>query len=345
MKRKVTMQDIADKLGISKNSVSQALSGKDGVSDQTRRLVEKTAGELGYVYTGKRKQSTEKKNLTIGLIAAEFAFSLKSFFGEIFLSIEQNLTQRGMELLIQSISDSAKENLILPKFIEEKKVDGIIIVSHISTEYINKVLTTGIPTVLVDHHHPLIKADAILTNNRFGGYTATKHLIDLKHRDIAFVGNIDYSPSYLERMEGYLLALREANIEPKKNFMFINAKEENNVIEQYILSLETMPTAWFCVNDGYGFMVCSILKNQGFNIPEDISVCSFDNGQLSRISNPTITTMDIDLPLYGTKAIQQLLWRMDHPNEPTQEILLPSNLIIRESTGENKVNNLQRKVN
>ncbi|MBS4197019.1 substrate-binding domain-containing protein [Lederbergia citri] len=332
MKRKVTMQDIADKLGISKNSVSQALTGKGGVSADTKDLVERTAAELGYVYKGK-KSLKENRQLTIGLIATEFAFSIKTFFGEIFLSVEQNAIKNGADLLIQSISESAKKDLILPSFIEEKKVDGIIIVSHISLDYINKVISTGIPTVLIDHHHPLVHADAILTNNRFGAYLATKHLIDLGHREVAFVGNVDFSPSYYERMEGYLLALKEANIAPKDEVMFLTEKEESDAIDQTIKSLKQIPSAWLCVNDGFGFMVSSSLKNLGLKIPDQVSVCSFDNGLLSQLSDPPITTMAINLKLFGSNAFNLLLWRMDHPNEPVQEILLPANLIKRGSTG------------
>ncbi|MFS0821505.1 substrate-binding domain-containing protein [Bacillus sp. 1P02SD] len=332
MKRKVTMQDIADRLGISKNSVSQALTGKGGVSTDTKELVERTAAELGYVYKGK-KTPKENRQLTIGLIATEFAFSMKSFFGEIFLSVEQNAINNGVNLLIQSISESAKNDLILPSFIEEKRVDGVIIVSHISLDYINKVISTGIPTVLIDHHHPLIHADAILTNNRFGAYLATKHLIDLGHREIAFVGNIDFSPSYYERMEGFLLALKEANITPKEEVIFLTAKEENGAIDRKIKSLKHIPSAWLCVNDGFGFMVSSSLKSFGLKIPDQVSVCSFDNGQLSQLADPPITTMAINLKLFGSYAFKQLRWRIDHPHEPVQEILLPANLIKRGSTG------------
>jgi LacI family transcriptional regulator len=88
------------------------------------------------------------------------------------------------------------------------------------------------------------------------------------------------------------------------------------------------------VNDGYGFMVCTSLKNRGLKIPNDASVINFDNGQLSQISQPQITTMAIHLNLYGKKAVEQLLWRINNPNEPKQEILFPATLIKRESTGQ-----------
>lgn len=335
MKKKVVMQDIADRLNISKNSVSQALSGKDGVSEETRRKIIETAEEMGYQY--KRKGMPKKKTKTIGLIGSEFVFTTKTFFGEIFLSIEREAQLHGIKLLIQSITPASRDQLKLPSFIDDRDVDGILILSHISTEYINKVLSKGIPTVLIDHHHPLIDADAVLTNNRFGAYTAVKHLIDLDHRDIAIIGNIDLSPSYQERWEGYLLALREHGIEPSKDRMFIRVKEDENTIDELIQSIKEQPSAWFCINDGFGYFVCASLKKRGYRIPEDISICGFDNSHYSQMSVPKITTMHIDLPLFAHKAFNQLMWRIDHPEAVHQEILLPTRLIQRESTRMRKV--------
>jgi LacI family transcriptional regulator len=332
MKKKVTMQDIADRLNISKNSVSQALRGKDGVSEETRELVMRVAKEMGYQYPDSRKQASQKRTGNIGLIASDRAFSFKNFFGEIYLSIEKEVLKRGMHLHIQSIHQEQKNRLILPAFIENKTVDGVLILSHISTDYINKVISTGIPTVLVDHHHPNIHADAVLTNNRFGAYVAVQHLIELNHRDIAFVGDIDYSPSYEERYEGYLLALRDYGMEPNPAFLFTDAEEKEETILGYIRQLKQQPTAWFCVNDGLGFLVNSGLRQQGILVPEQASICSYDNGQLSKISTPKTTTVDIDLELYGKRAVEQLFWRMEHPHEPFQEMLLSSKLIKREST-------------
>jgi LacI family transcriptional regulator len=332
MKKKVTMQDIADQLNISKNSVSQALRGKEGVSEETRERIKRVAEEMGYQYPGARKQKKQGRTGNIGFIASDLTFSFKNFFGEIYLSIEKEVVKRGMNLHIQSINREQQENLILPSFIENKMVDGILILSQISTEYINKVISTGIPTVLVDHHHPNINADAVLTNNRFGAYLAVQHLIELNHRDIAFVGNVAYSPSYEERYEGYLLALREYGIEPKEEFIFKKAEEKEEVILQYIQQLKRQPTAWFCVNDGLGFLVNSCLRQQGIQVPEQASICSYDNGQLSKISTPKTTTVDIDLELYGRRAVELLFWRMENKNEPFQEILLSSKLIKREST-------------
>lgn len=332
MSKKVVMQDIADRLNISKNSVSQALSGKDGVSEETRRKIIETAEEMGYKYA-KKQSGGDKQVKTIGLIASEFAFSMKNFFGEIYLSIEREATRHGIKLLIQSITPDMRDSLILPSFIGDDGVDGILILSHISTPYIEKVIAQEIPAVLIDHHHPLLHADAVLTNNRFGAYTAVKHLLDLHHRDIAVIGNVDVSPSYQERWEGYLLALREHGIEPREDRMLVHVAEDETAIDDALRGMTSQPSAWFCLNDGFGFYVCSSLRNAGHQIPDDISICGFDNTHFSQMSLPKITTMDIDLPLFAHKAFSQLLWRIDHPEEAYQEILLPTHLIERESTG------------
>lgn len=342
MKKKVTMQDIADRLNISKNSVSQALTGKPGVSEETRLMVQRAADELGYSYSNNRssQKSDDKKGINIALIASDFAFSLKSFFGEIYLSVEKEVRARGWNLLIESIDKDSKDQLILPSLLSNHQIDGILILSHISTDYISKIIDTGIPTVLIDHHSPYLQADAILTNNRFGAYKAVEHLIQLGHQDIAFVGDIEVSPSYQERLEGYMLALKKQGIEPNQALLFTDAEENQEEINGFVDRLPSMPTAWFCVNDGHGFLVQSVLQQKGYKIPEDISICSFDNGQLSQIATPKITTVNIDLNYYGKKAVEQLSWRINHKDEPIHEILLPTTLIVRESTAVNTVKSI-----
>ena len=138
MGKKVVMQDIADRLNISRNSVSQALSGKDGVSEETRRKIIKTAEEMGYRYTKKKTSADKKAVKTIGLIASEFAFSMTNFFGEIYLAFEREAQRHGMNLLIQSITPAARDRQELPSFIDDGQVGGIVVPSHISTEDINK---------------------------------------------------------------------------------------------------------------------------------------------------------------------------------------------------------------
>lgn len=339
MKAKVTMQDIADRLNLSKNSVSQALTGKSGVSETTRQLIIETAEQMGYVYSKdkKRRQPNAPGGGSIALIASDFAFSQKNFFGGIYLSIEKKVRERGYELLIQSVNKAQAAALDLPPFVANRSVAGVLALSHITTDYINAVIDTGIPTVLIDHHHPDIAADSVLTNNRFGAYEAVRHLIRLGHRSIGYVGDIAFSPSYYERLDGYRLALHEHGLEADDRFIIDHAQEDSSYINNLVQQLDAHPTAWFCVNDGLGFMLNSALQQIGLRVPEDVSVVSFDNGYLSRIATPTITTVNVDLELFGSCAVERLMERIADPDKPLTETLLPTNLIVRESSASPKV--------
>lgn len=332
MRSRVSMQDIADKLNISKNSVSQALTGKDGVSEKTRKLIVSTAKQMGYVHPASRGKQSQGRSPRIGLIASDFAFA-QSFFGEIYLTIEQECSKYGLQLIIQSINQETLERLSLPQFLSNQSVDGVLVLSHLSTDYINRVIATGIPAVLIDHHDPRIVADCVLTNNRFGAFDGVRHLIDLGHREIGFIGNISFSPSYRERLEGYRMALDVYGIPADHRSIVENAVEESGYVSRYLSGIPKMPTAWFCANDGLGFLMTSSLQQLGYKIPKDISVCSFDNGRLSRISIPSTTTIAVDLKLFGRKAVEQLLWRIVNKDEPHVEVLLPTSLVVRDSTG------------
>lgn len=332
-KRKVAMQDIADRLQISKNSVSQALSGKDGVSEETRRKVIQTAQEMGYQYTRRQSSQSRKARKTIGIIAADTTFSPNSMMMEIFTFIEKEAHRHGVTLLVQSVPQASREQLTMPSFVTEQKVDGILILSQISNAYINKVISRGIPTVLINYHHPLIQADAVIANNQFGGYLAVKHLIDLDHQDIGIIGQVDHSPSYQERLKGYLAALREHDLEPQPGRLLTEVFEEEAHVQEALTSLDKQPSAWLCLNDAYGLLVSTALMKMGYRIPEDISVCGFGNTRLSQIAMPKLTTVDMNLSLIAEKVFDQLLHRIQQPQDGYHHILLPVKLVERESTG------------
>lgn len=328
------MQKIADYLQLSKNTVSQALAGKDGVSENTRILIQKTADDFGYIYKKRGHPVKKREYQNIALLASEHIFFSQGFFGEIYLSIYKNVSDRNHKLFTECISDEDVQEMRLPACFDEHEIDGILILSHITDDYISMVIETGIPVVLIDHHAPKLKADAVLSNNRFAAYEAVDHLIKLGHRDIAFFGRTDISPSYQERLEGYLLALKKNGIQANTSLIFEDFKETQSSIKTLLNDAKSIATAYFCVSDILGFLVFSELRQNGLSIPSDVSVCNFDNGQLSQMTSPKLTSVDIDLNYFGKKAVEQLNWRIANPEQPIQEIVIPTKLIVRKSTSE-----------
>lgn len=326
MQKKVTMNDIAKSLGISKNAVSQALSGKDGVSEDTRQKVIEAADMLGYIY--KKSKNTEINK--IALVGSTKTFSL-DFFGGICLSTQSELSELNMELTIISICDEDIKNNIIPQGIYES--DGILILSHIDDNYIESIVSLNIPCVLIDHHIPNLSADCVLINNRFGAFSAVNHLIKLGHTEIGFLGDINYSPSYYERLEGYKLALYKNNLNQNNECIFSNTSDDIDLIRNIIKSVnENKPTAWFCANDKLGCLLLNALKELNYTIPNDVAICSFDNAEFSNLMVPKITSVDIQKEYLGKKAVDVLLWRLSNLEKPYQEVLINTELIIKGST-------------
>jgi len=332
--KKTVMQDIANKLNISKNSVSRALSGKSGISDSTRQLVINEAIEIGYNYKENKTKDTNVKHYA--LIASCFALSMKEFFGEIYLSIENKLKESDINLYVHSIDDNSLNSLVIPKTVSTHSVDGIIILSHLTDEYINKLLSYKIPTVIVDYHSPNVNCDCVVAKNKDGGYTAVDYLIKHNHSSIGFIGDIDFSPSYEERWEGYQRALRKNDIKLDPHFTITKITEEKDKVFEKLSSLKKHPTAWFCANSGLGFLLTLYYNSIGFKIPDDISIICFDNTDLTLLATPPITSIYTDFSMFGNKATELLDYRINHPKEPYIDISLPINLVERNSVSNPK---------
>ncbi|MCM3705994.1 LacI family DNA-binding transcriptional regulator [Cytobacillus firmus] len=326
--KKPSMQDIAGNLGISKNAVSLALSGRPGVSAELRERVFAEAKRLGY-HIHKKNQPSDSH--FIGLIAREEVFSEHEFFGVINLHIEKEIKSRGGNLLLHAVDKDSERELLLPSFLQNQKVDGLIVLSHLRTEYLKKILALEIPVVLVDHHDPELEVDSVLTDNRTGSYLATKHLIQEGARSVGFIGRVEKSPSYKERFEGYTEALKEAGISIETSCIISDQDEIVEELAEYIRTLSTLPDAWFCVNDHYGFLLTQVLSGMGYAIPEQAAICGFDDSLYATIAAPRLTTMSIDKQYFAKRSVIQLYTRMQQPTPVFEKILLKTELIERET--------------
>ncbi|PLR95880.1 LacI family DNA-binding transcriptional regulator [Bacillus sp. T33-2] len=326
--KKTSMQSIAENLGISKNAVSLALSGRPGVSAELRERVIAEAKRIGYPIHKKNEGSDSH---FIGLIAREEVFSEHEFFGVINLHIEKEIKSKGGNLLLHAVDKDSERDLLLPSFLQNQKVDGLIVLSHLRTEYIKKVLNLGIPVVLVDHHDPELEVDSVLSDNRTGSYLATKHLIQKGAESVGFIGRVEKSPSYKERFEGYSDALKEAGISLASSWINSEHDEIEEELGQYIRALSTLPDAWFCVNDHYGFLLTQILSKMGYTIPRQVAICGFDDSLYAKIAAPRLTTMSIDKQYFAKRSVIQLYTRIQQQTPVFEKILLTTKLIERET--------------
>ncbi len=339
MAKKVTMEDIARKIGMSKNTVSLALRNMPGINEQTRKLIFDTARHLGYEYKKNfsEHQSNEASYKNICLILSKDTHKSEDFFSYIQYGVEAEAKKNNLNIIIYCY-DENKEEFETPLCVKEGLISGIITLGRISKKTLTSILKFNLPLVIIDHYFDDLICDYVLTDNVSGAYLATEHLIKLDHKNIGFLGNISISSSFFDRYQGYIKALNQYSI-PLNYSLSITDKCLSDfrsdgigrVVEE-IKKLPELPSAFFCCNDIEAITVINALKSMNLSVPDDISMVGFDNIESSKNITPELTTMHISKEAMGQRAVRSLLEKTDNPNSLSEKILLPPIFVGRDST-------------
>ena len=339
--KRVTMSDMAEKLGISINAVSLALNDRVGVSEETRKKVLKLAEEIGYLDQNE-KYTVAYATKNICLMLEHRFFRDMHFYGRMLLGAESAAREAGYDLLVNSFAQNSE---MIPACVENRKVSGIIVLGKIKDNHLTKLKSYGIPVVLVDHISLKETTDCIVTDNKSGTYKLTKYLIDQGFRKIGYFGGIEYSPSVRERFWGYQEALQdflgfdsfEKSIEYAERYSMLNGIEkyviENDLeaMGKAFQSIKEKPESLICSNDRLAIMLCQVLDNMGYQVPEDISIVGFDDIEMSKIVTPQITTVHVYKSAMGRKGVQRLIYRMEHPKDEIEKVVMDVQIVERNS--------------
>lgn len=334
MAEKVSMNTIAKKLGISKNTVSLALRGMPGISENTRKLILNTAVELGYEYKAAGKQDAAARSLC--LVIPKSAQNSIDFFSYIQMSIEDEAKKNNMNTILHYY-DENDEEFQMPLCVREGMISGIITLGRVSERTVRALDTYDLPIIMVDNYFDDLEVDCVLTDNHYGGYVSTEYLIKNGHIRIGFFGDIKASISFYDRYMGYLKALDCYNIKSvKEDALFVNYTEAP-VYEEITQRLECLkdqgrlPTAFVCCNDAGAIVLYKILKQIGISVPEQISVIGFDDISAASDISPELTTMQVKKELMGRKSVRKLLQRFGENDGIAEKLLLSATLVERNS--------------
>lgn len=336
---KVTMKDIALKLGVSINAVSIALNDKIGISDELRLEILKTADQMGYIYKNKKYLSVFSKS-NICVLMQRYYAEIGHFYSTII---------DGIYLQAQALGYAVTEALFdndyfqMPNCIMNRKVAGILIVGKISDSILNEIYSTGLPFVLIDYTSLLYPCDCVLTHNKQGGYIMTSFVVSKGYKKIGFFGDLDYSLNFEDRFLGYRQALLKHQIVSKENVLkYIEQYSFLRNIETYILSHDlqhivallkdhSLPDVFICANDLNAYYVIEALRCLGIKVPNDIGVVGFDDIELCKKSEPAITTMQIQKQLMGEIAVNHLIEKINRTKNIPLTRLLSVKIIERDS--------------
>ena len=334
MVKAVKLADIAQRLGVSVVTVSKALSGQKGVSEELRAKIKTLADEMGYTPIHSN-QLGRSKSYTIGVITMESYFSkFASFYWKMYQEFATRAVRKNCFSMLEVISNYDMDNLNQPKLIAEDRVDGIIVLGRPKKEYLKMLYQNKrVPMVFMDFYDDDEIVDSVVSAGFYGMYRMTDYLIKNGHTRIAYVGTIMYTESITDRYFGYCKALMESGIEQCQDWI-INDRDYTDGIMglEYKYTLpEDMPTAFVCNNDIAAYALIKQLEEKGYRVPEDISVVGYDDYLYAEFGESNITTYAVDMAEMTKKALACLIKNIENLTVHISTHVVSGRMIVRDT--------------
>jgi len=324
---KVKMSDIAARFGVSVVTVSKALRNKDGVGEELRNKIRAAATEMGYDY---RPAEDEQKNLNMGIVIAErYLKPEHSFYSALYLKVAEALKNAGYYNTLEVVRDFDEASGIIPGFLEQRHVKGVMVLAPMKTVYLKALESTGVPMTLTDFYHSDINAVSIITDSFLGSRDMTRYLIGKGHTRIGFVGSIEKNTNSRDRHYGYCKAMGEAGLPVKKEWV-IPDRNPTGFKDVFELPRD-MPTAFVCTHDQSAYHFTRYILSRGYKIPDDISVTGFYDHTFSILAGPAITTFRIDIGFMAGEAVKAQIMLIKGKKELPPRIIISGRIIERSS--------------
>ncbi len=326
---KTKLKDIAQQMGVDVSTVSRALRNDQRVKETTRFKVLQFAEKLNYIPDWSARVLSGGKSGIIGIILPEVKHS---FYAEIFEEISTITLQKNMtpELILTEFDPSRIEGI--NKQIFSQHLDGVIVAYH----YLNFSFfrENQLPVVLIDViDSENVNVDKIVVDNFSGAKEAVGYLASLGHQRIGFISDAVTTPV---RKEGYKTELKKSGLKIDENIIIVRAGRSEEVGYQVGLKLlveKDRPSAVFCVNDLIAIGLMKAAFELSLKVPEDLSIIGFDDLPISSSLPVPLTTVRQPIREIAQKSLQVLTERMENEGKPYRTETLPTELIIRKTTG------------
>lgn len=308
MKKKVAMKDIAEAMHVSIVSVSKALSGKDGVSEKLRSEIIRKAQELGY-------EAAEKKteyNNRIAILIPERYVSERSFYVKIYQQMLMGFAEKGLIGVLEIVKKEHEEAGILPNSVQSHAVEQAVLIGEMHASMIERLMEAGIQLLFFDFQNEEYDADAIVGDNINGGYLMTRYLVKNGYEKIGFVGEYRATRSILDRFMGYMkyLMAKGQTMDPA---WVIPDRDPEGADIPLVLPEGNLPQAFVCNSDEAALRLIRTLREAGYQVPEQIAVCGYDDYAGQESGGLKLTTYHVNVEEMIRVCIQQVERRMADP--------------------------------
>lgn len=351
MATKVTIQDIASELQLSRNTVSKAINNTGVLADATREKILRKAAEMGYKQFAYLPLFQEGAAKTAGLsilpsdkreiamLTTQFLSS--SHFSSMMLDrFQSEIDHLHSGMTIHRISPIELKEKKLPSSLNIQRTAGIICFEVFDYDYAQMLCDLDVPLLFVDtpvmDMRPPLKADRLYMENRIEIQNAVAHMVQRGKKRISFAGDKNHCQSFFERYMAYKDAMEYFGLTEGLSTCAMPSGQQNYPVSLYetIRRFKTMPDAFVCANDFVAMDLVKALNELGYSVPDDIWVCGFDDSQEASYFSPHLTSIHIHEQIMGYTAANLLMTRIEEPSLNYRTVYTETNLILRESTGD-----------
>jgi len=336
------MEDIAKLANVSKSAVSLALSGKSGISEETRLKILKIVKESGYLPRSMIKaDQVYGLTKTLRFVACTNSgivleqYYKQPFFMELIHDIEEQCRTRGYSLFFSSVQTDHLEDAIDTMETEHESNGMILLGTNLTHEQIQFIAQKQINLVVLDTCLETCNANFIVMNNVMGAYQAGRYLLDLGHRQIGYVQSNSRMYNFDYRKKGFLQAMAEERLTVEEDHFFSVSPTHISSQEDFICKIrelkDRLPTALFCECDYIAISVIKSLAELGLRVPDDISIVGFDNIHESTIITPELTTVHVEKGKIAELAVSKLVDMIENGDKVKMKSIIDTQLVIRQS--------------
>ncbi|MDX1752729.1 MAG: LacI family DNA-binding transcriptional regulator [Salinimicrobium sediminis] len=337
LKSRVTIKELAKELNLAPSTISRALGDHPAISLKTKNRVKKAAKDFGYTPNSVASNFRKNTTLSIGIIVPRIDIHFHSL---IISGVEEMAYERKYNVIIFQSKDSLQREIEIVEILKTKMVDGIIVCLGLETNSYNHFLSLKqlkIPMVFYDRVPENWEVSKVIINDFQSAYSATEHLISVGCKRIAHISGNPATNIFKSRLEGYKAALARYNLPlDEKLIQFTRdlSYEEGVTSAKNLLNLSATPDGIFCANDYTAVSAIQVFRKANFSIPEDIAVVGFSNYPISKIIEPTLTTVDDKAYEMGQAAVNLLVRQIEEKSSTisSETAVLETELIIRNST-------------
>jgi LacI family transcriptional regulator len=332
-----TIKDVARRAGVAPITASRVINDSGYVRESTRRRVEEAIDALGYVPNRIARSLRSKRTHTLALVLSDIA---NPFWTTVARGVEDVANGAGFSVILCNTDESPIKEDSYVRVLLQKQVDGFLLVpAHSDAHSAALILKQSVPLVVLDRTVPL-PVDMVRSDSVGGAHDLTCHLLNLGHRRIAMLSGPREVSTAVDRVAGYRSALLEAGIPWDDHIVIYETftREGGHTMAQRVITLKPHPTALFAGNNFIAIGAFRALREAGLDVPSDVSLVSFDDLPPNFSLEPFLTVVAQRAYEMGQTATRQLLKRLSEgPCDSPEEILLPTDLVVRRSSAKARV--------